>query len=164
MTKAYLSDMDGVLVRGSTLVPGADGFIRRLQRAGAPFLVLTNNSIYTPHDLQARLHGIGLEVPVEAIFTSAMATAAFLKQQRPCGRAYALGEQGLKAALREIVYALTDQGPDYVVLGETRTTASPRSPRPSGSSRPGRASSPPTPTSTVPATAAWCPAPGRWRR
>ncbi len=119
MGKAYLSDMDGVLVRGSTLVPGADGFIRRLQRAGVRFLVLTNNSLYTPGDLQARLHGIGLDVPVEAIFTSAMATAAFLHLQRPGGRAYALGESGLKTALCKIGYTLTDQQPDYVVLGET---------------------------------------------
>ena len=100
-------------------MPGADGFIRRLQRAAVPFLVLTNNSLYTPGDLQARLHGIGLDVPVEAIFTSAMATAAFLHQQRPGGRAYALGESGLKSALCQIGYTLTDQQPDYVVLGET---------------------------------------------
>ena len=119
MRKAYLSDMDGVLVRGSTLVPGADGFIRRLQRAKVPFLVLTNNSLYTPGDLQARLRGIGLDVPVEAIFTSAMATAAFLHHQRPGGCAYALGDSGLKTALGEIGYTLTDQHPDYVVLGET---------------------------------------------
>ena len=119
MAKAYLSDMDGVLVGGSILVPGADGFIQRLQRAGIPFLVLTNNSLYTPDDLHARLHGIGLDVPVKAIFTSAMATAAFLQQQRPGGRAYALGQAGLKSALCEIGYTLTDQQPDYVVLGET---------------------------------------------
>ena len=106
MAKAYVSDMDGVLVRGSTLVPGADSFIRRLQHLGVPFLVLTNNSVYTPGDLQARLHGIGLDVPVEAIFTSAMATAAFLHQQRPEGRAYAVGEHGLKIAMCEIGYTL----------------------------------------------------------
>ena len=121
MAKAYLIDMDGVLVRGSTLVPGADEFIRRLQRAGVPFLVLTNNSLYTPQALQARLHGIGLDVPVEAIFTSAMATAAFLHQQRPSGRAFALGESGLKTALCDIGYTLTEERPDYVVLGETTT-------------------------------------------
>jgi len=119
MAKAYVIDMDGVLVRGSTLVPGADGFIRRLQHLGVPFLVLTNNSVYTPGDLQARLHGLGLDVPFEALFTSAMATAAFLHQQRPEGRAYAVGERGLKTALGEIGYTLTDQQPDYVVLGET---------------------------------------------
>ncbi len=119
MGKAYLSDMDGVLVRGSILIPGADEFIRRLRRAAVPFLVLTNNSLYTPGDLQARLCRIGLDVPVESIFTSAMATASFLHQQRPGGRAYALGETGLKTALGDIGYALTDQRPDYVVLGET---------------------------------------------
>ncbi len=67
MGEAYLSDMDGELVRGSTLVPGANEFIRRFQRAGVPFLVLTNNSLYTHGDLQVRLHGIGLDVPVAEI-------------------------------------------------------------------------------------------------
>lgn len=93
----------------------------RLQESGKPFLVLTNNSIYTPRDLSARLAGMGLNVPEERIWTSALATAKFLKGQRPGGTAYVIGEAGLTTALYQAGYVLTDNNPDYVVLGETRT-------------------------------------------
>jgi NagD protein len=86
-----------------------------------PFLVLTNNSIYTPRDLAARLRATGIELPEEAIWTSALATARFLESQRPGGSAFIIGEAGLSTALHEAGYTLTDRSPDYVVLGETRT-------------------------------------------
>ncbi|GHO69849.1 hypothetical protein KSC_087410 [Ktedonobacter sp. SOSP1-52] len=119
--KNYLSDMDGVLVRGSTIVPGAAEFVKRLRDQEIPFLILTNNSQYTPRDLQVRLAYIGLDVPKESIFTSALATAQFLHSQRPSGRAYVIGESGLTTALHDIDYIITDQDPEYVVLGETTT-------------------------------------------
>lgn len=119
--KNFLIDMDGVIVRGSTLIPGAAEFLLRLQEKGIPFLIFTNNSEYTPRDLQVRLSYMGLDVPQNAIFTSALATAQFLHSQQPNGRAYALGESGLTTALHDIGYVLTDQEPDYVVLGETMT-------------------------------------------
>jgi 5'-nucleotidase len=117
--KNYICDMDGVLVRGSQIVPGANEFIRRLQEAGAKFLVLTNNSLYTPRDLQVRLQRIGLDVPPNAIHTSALATAQFLATQHPGGSAYVIGEAGLTTALHDAGYIITDQQPEYVVLGET---------------------------------------------
>lgn len=119
--ECWLSDMDGVLVHEGLPVPGAGEFITRLRESGKRFLVLTNNSIYTPRDLSARLRGVGLEVPPEAIWTSALATARFLDDQRPGGSAYVIGEAGLTTALHEAGYVLTDTDPDYVVLGETRT-------------------------------------------
>jgi NagD protein len=119
--EAWMIDMDGVLVHEGTLIPGADEFIARLRATGTPFLVLTNNSIFTPGDLQFRLLRSGIELPVESIWTSALATSAFLHDQRPRGRAFAVGEAGLTTALHDIGYVLTDADPDYVVLGETRT-------------------------------------------
>ncbi|HEY6406766.1 MAG TPA: HAD-IIA family hydrolase [Ktedonobacteraceae bacterium] len=119
--KYYLMDMDGVLLRGTSLIPGAAMFVQRLRDQGLPFLILTNNSLYTPRDLQMRLSYMGLDVPSEAIFTSALATAQFLHMQRPAGRAYTIGESGLTTALHDIGYILTDQEPEYVVLGETTT-------------------------------------------
>ncbi|MBF9072401.1 HAD family hydrolase [Streptacidiphilus sp. NEAU-YB345] len=119
--ESWLTDMDGVLVHEGTIIPGADDFIRRLRESGKPFLVLTNNSIYTPRDLHARLAGMGLDVPEECIWTSALATAKFLAGQRPGGTAYVIGEAGLTTALHQVGYVLTDSNPDYVVLGETRT-------------------------------------------
>ena len=116
----YLMDMDGVLVHEERLIPGADLFVKRLQQTGHRFLVLTNNSIYTPRDLAARLALTGLEVPEAAIWTSALATARFLDTQRPNGSAYVLGEAGLTTALHQVGYVLTERAPDYVVIGETR--------------------------------------------
>jgi NagD protein len=113
-------DMDGVLVHEESAIPGADRFLARLRELELPFLVLTNNSIYTPRDLSARLRASGLEVPEESIWTSALATARFLQEQRPGGSAFVIGESGLTTALHEAGYTLTERNPDYVVLGETR--------------------------------------------
>jgi NagD protein len=117
----YLTDMDGVLVKEEHLVPGADEFLKELRTNEIGFLVLTNNSIYTPRDLRARLERTGLDIPEESIWTSALATAKFLASQRPNGSAFVIGEAGLTTALHEVGYVLTERDPDYVVLGETRT-------------------------------------------
>jgi 5'-nucleotidase len=119
--RSWLMDMDGVLVREDQAIPGADRFLARLRERGFPFRVLTNNSIYTPRDLVARLAASGLDVPEEVIWTSALATARFLEDQRPGGSAFVIGESGLTTALHGAGYTLTDREPDYVVLGETRT-------------------------------------------
>jgi NagD protein len=119
--ECWMTDMDGVLVHEGRLIPGADEFVTRLRERGTPFLVLTNNSIYTPRDLRFRLRTTGIDVPEEAIWTSALATASFLDDQRPGGSAFVIGESGLTTALHGIGYVLTDNAPDYVVLGETRT-------------------------------------------
>lgn len=117
--KNYLMDMDGVLVRGRSVVPGAQRFIDTLKEREINHLVLTNNPIYTPRDLSHRLHTMGLEVPEERIFTSAIATARFLRSQLPHGKAFVIGESGLTEAIHNAGYIITDHEPDYVVLGET---------------------------------------------
>jgi len=119
--RSWLTDMDGVLVHEGVALPGAPEFIRALRDAERPFLVLTNNSIFTDRDLCARLAQSGIDVPQEAIWTSALATASFLQDQSPGGSAYVIGEAGLTTALYEVGYTLTESSPDYVVLGETRT-------------------------------------------
>jgi NagD protein len=118
---SWLMDMDGVLVQEERAVPGADEFIARLRARQQRFLVLTNNSIYTARDLAARLHASGIDVPEDGIWTSALATARFLQDQRPGGSAFVIGEAGLTTALHNAGYTLTERSPDYVVLGETRT-------------------------------------------
>jgi NagD protein len=119
--RSWLMDMDGVLVREEQAIAGAEQFIARLRERGTPFLVLTNNSTYTRRDLAARLAANGLAVPEEALWTSALATARFLEDQRPEGSAFVIGEAGLTTALHDAGYTLTERAPDYVVLGETRT-------------------------------------------
>lgn len=120
-SKNYIIDMDGVLVSGRTMIPGADQFIQRIKARGAEYLVLTNNPLYTPGDLAHRLSTIGLDIPAERIFTSAMATARFLTSQKPNGTAFVIGESGLTEAIHSVGYVITDYDPDYVVLGETNS-------------------------------------------
>ncbi len=117
--KNYLIDMDGVLVSGSSVIPGASEFIGRLRQREAKFLLLTNNSRHTPRDLAHNLQQIGLDISAEHIFTSAMATARFLQAQKRGGTVYVIGESGLTSALHEAGFILTERNPDYVVLGET---------------------------------------------
>jgi NagD protein len=119
--RSWLMDMDGVLVREEQAIPGAEDFIGALTASGTPFLVLTNNSIYTRRDLAARLEASGLPIPEESIWTSALATADFLADQRPNGSAFVIGEAGLTTALHSAGYTMTEREPDYVILGETRT-------------------------------------------
>jgi NagD protein len=113
--------MDGVLVHEGTALPGAAEFVTALRDGDRPFLILTNNSIFTTRDLRARLAASGIDVPEDAIWTSALATAQFLADQAQGGSAYVFGEAGLTSALHHIGFILTESDPDYVVLGETRT-------------------------------------------
>src|SRR4051794_34063001 len=121
--RSWLMDMDGVLVHEEDAVPGADQWIARLREREIPFLVLTNNSIYTRRDLAARLRSSGLDVPEESIWTSALATARFLEDQRPGGSAFVIGEAGLTTALPEGGYPPTQRAAGYVVLRGTRTSS-----------------------------------------
>ncbi|MCS0498397.1 HAD-IIA family hydrolase [Protaetiibacter mangrovi] len=118
--ESWLTDMDGVLVHENQPLPGAPELIHQWVESGTPFLVLTNNSIFTPRDLAARLRASGLEVPEERIWTSALATAEFCKSQIPGGSAFVIGEAGLTTALHEAGFVMTETRPDYVVVGETR--------------------------------------------
>lgn len=117
----YLIDMDGVLYRGSHLIPGADRFIAELREANIPFLFLTNNSQRTRRDMVTKLERLGIHVSEEHVFTCAMATARYLAKQKPGGTAFVIGEGGLLTALHSNGYAVVDKDPDYVVVGEGRT-------------------------------------------
>lgn len=117
----YLIDMDGVIYRGSHLIPGAVRFIHDLRAANIPFLFLTNNSQRTRRDVATRLQRLEIEVEEEHVYTCAMATARFLARQKPNGTAYVIGEGGLLNALHSNGYSIVDKDPDYVVVGEGRT-------------------------------------------
>src|SRR5713226_7941720 len=117
----YLIDMDGVIYRGSQLIPGADRFIHELRAANIPFLFLTNNSRRTRRDVATKLQRLGIDVEEEHVFTCAMATARFLARQKPGATAFVIGEGGLLTALHSNGYAIVDKDPDYVVVGEGRT-------------------------------------------
>jgi NagD protein len=118
--ECWLTDMDGVLVHENHPIPGAAELLQQWRDEGKPYLVLTNNSIFTPRDLSARLGASGLHVPEHAIWTSALATADFLASQIPGGSAFVIGEAGITTALHEAGFIMTETSPDYVVIGETR--------------------------------------------
>lgn len=118
--RGFLLDMDGVLYRGSDLLPGSKEFIEYMQKNNHPFLLLTNNSRPTPKDIKLKLSRFGINVDEKNIYTSAMATAAFLSSQKPQGTAYVLGEGGLIQSLHDNGIAMNDIDPDFVVVGEGR--------------------------------------------
>ncbi len=117
--KSFLIDMDGVLVHGSRPIPGARDFIQTLLEQERKFLVVTNNALYTTRDLAHLLQVAELDIPEENIYTSAVATAKFLEDQLPEGKAFVIGEVGLTEAIHRIGYVQTPVNPDYVVLGDT---------------------------------------------
>lgn len=119
MKKNYLIDMDGVLIQGKTPLPGAPEFIDRLKARKRKFLILTNNSQYTPGDLAFRLKAIGLEIEESQIFTSGLATAMFIHKQKPDATAFVVGESGLTTLLHNRDIVITDLQADYVIVGET---------------------------------------------
>ena len=121
MPSNYVIDMDGVIYLGNELIPGAKQFIDRLMTGSHRFLFLTNSSNLTPADLTRKLSKMGIAVSQHHFFTSAMATADFLNNQLPNGRAFIIGGEGLQEALLAVGYTITEDKPDYVIVGTTRT-------------------------------------------
>ena len=121
MKYGFLLDMDGVIYRGSKLIPGAEAFIRRLRETDTRFLFLTNNSQRTRRDVAMKLCRMGVEATERDIFTCSMATARFVAQQKPEGSAYVIGEGGLLNALHMNGYSVVEENPDFVIVGEGRT-------------------------------------------
>ena len=116
----FICDMDGVIYHGNRVLPGVAEFIQWLQDEQKEYLFLTNNSGYTPKELNQKLARMGLNVPEEHFYTSALATAAFLKEQAPGCSVFVIGEAGLLNALYDAGITMNDVNPDYVVVGEGR--------------------------------------------
>ena len=117
----FICDMDGVIYHGNRILPGVAEFIQWLHDEDKEYLFLTNNSGYTPRELQQKLARMGLDAPEEHFYTSALATAAFLKEQSPGCSVFAIGEAGLLNALYDAGITMNDVNPDYVVVGEGRS-------------------------------------------
>lgn len=118
----YLIDMDGVIYHDAKLIEGADHFINKLVNENIPFTFLTNNSQRSRRDVAHRLQKFGINVTEEHVYTCAIATARFLSLHKPNGTAYVIGEGGLLTALHDVGYTIADKDPDFVVIGEGRTT------------------------------------------
>ncbi len=118
--QGFICDMDGVIYHGNRLLDGVSRFVNWLRDEGKNFLFLTNSSERTTRELQQKLGRMGLEIEERHFYTSALATAKFLKQQSVDGSVYAIGEAGLYNALYEAGLTMNDVNPEYVVFGETR--------------------------------------------
>lgn len=119
--KAYICDMDGVIYHGNKILNGVISFVDWLLDNKKEYIFLTNSSKSSPAELCQKLKRLGLEVPKERFYTSALATASFLHSQMPGGSAYVIGETGLTNALYDAGISMNDVNPDYVVVGESRT-------------------------------------------
>lgn len=120
--RGFIIDMDGVIYRDSTPIPGAIDFINRLLQKDIPFTFVTNNSQRTRRDVCFKLNKMGMPgVEEKHVFTCAMATARFIPEKNPKGTAYVIGEGGLLQALHVNGYTIVDQDPDFVIVGEGRT-------------------------------------------
>lgn len=118
--KSFILDMDGVVYNGPELIDGAKEFVNRLIHGNYNFLFLTNNSYHTPLELKDRLFSLGIDVTEDHFYTSAMATASFLKFQRPDGcSAYVIGGRGVLEELEKAGIEITHVKPDYVIIAET---------------------------------------------
>lgn len=119
--KAFICDMDGVIYHGNRLLKGVVSFVDWLVDEKKEFIFLTNSSERSPAELCQKLARLGLEVPKERFYTSALATASFLNSQSPGGSAYVIGEAGLTNALYDVGFSMNDVNPDYVIVGDSRT-------------------------------------------
>ena len=121
LNKGFICDMDGVIYRGNTLLPGVSEFVEWLEKKGKKYLFLTNSSERSPRELRQKLGRMGLDVTEDHFYTSALATAAFLSRQAPGCSAYVIGAPGLVNALYDAGITMNDIDPDYVIVGETST-------------------------------------------
>ncbi len=116
----FIIDMDGVIYHGNKLIDGVTNFIAWLEAQKKKYLFLTNNSQPSPRELQQKMERLGVHIGEEHFYTSALATAAFLKSQQPNGSVFVIGESGLINALYDAGFTMNDINPDYVVVGEAK--------------------------------------------
>lgn len=117
----FICDMDGVIYHGNQILDGVKEFVEWLKDEKKRFVFLTNSSERTIKELREKLMRMGIEVGPDHFYTSALATATFLKSQKPNGSAYIIGEAGLINALYNSGYTSNNIDPDYVVMGESRS-------------------------------------------
>ncbi|MBQ6818527.1 MAG: HAD family hydrolase [Clostridia bacterium] len=118
--RGFICDMDGVIYHANELLPGAKDFVDWLTAESKQFLFLTNSSERSPLELSQKLARMGLSVDPSHFYTSALATADFIRSQCPGGSVYCVGEAGLHNALYQAGLSMNDVNPDYVVIGETQ--------------------------------------------
>lgn len=115
--KCWLFDLDGTIYLGDKLINGASEIIEVMGHQQIPFYFLTNNSSRSREDYVQKLAGLGLDIPKEKIFSSGQAAALYLQKINPNAEIFLVGTHSLEEEFIQHGFQLTDENPDYVVLG-----------------------------------------------
>jgi HAD superfamily hydrolase (TIGR01457 family) len=115
--RCFLLDMDGTFYLGERLFPGAMEFIDLLHRQGREYLFLTNNSSRDSQQYVEKFARLGMSISRERIMTSGEATAMYIRRQKPGARLFVVGTPSLENEFRSLDFMLTDESPEYVILG-----------------------------------------------
>lgn len=118
--KAYCFDLDGTVYRGKEGIPSAVAFIHRLQQAGIEPFYVTNNSSKTREQLQEALLSIGVNAPLEHIYSSALVTAKYVALHFPGKKVAMMGTDGIRQALLHENIVPVEDEPDVFVMGIDR--------------------------------------------
>jgi len=115
--RSFLLDMDGTINLGQQLLPGAKEFIDYLQSSGREFLFLTNNSSKDADHYVKKMCRLGISCSTDNVLTSGDATVSYLQSIKPGARIFLMGTPELEQAFIAGGFCLTDEAPDFVVLG-----------------------------------------------
>ena len=116
-TKLFLLDMDGTVYLGNRLLPGSLRFLHYLAETGREHLFLTNNSSRSATYYAEKMTRLGWPARPEEVLTAGEATALYLTGEKPASRVFLLGTPDLEHEFVSHGFELTDEKPDYVVLG-----------------------------------------------
>ena len=117
---AYILDLDGVVYRGRTVIPGACESIDRLRSSGSRVVFLTNNATRTREAIARRLVDMGISCSAGDVISSAYAASVYISGQYGSSTIYPVGEQGLVEELERAGHTINEQDADYVVAGLDR--------------------------------------------
>ncbi|MBT2615362.1 MULTISPECIES: TIGR01457 family HAD-type hydrolase [unclassified Bacillus (in: firmicutes)] len=118
--KGYLIDLDGTMYRGTEQIAEAAGFINDLRKRDIPYLFVTNNSSRTPAQVADKLRSLGISTEDDQVFTTSMATAIYIAEQKKGASVYVVGEEGIIESLKEKGMKLVEEHPDFLVMGIDR--------------------------------------------
>lgn len=119
--RCLIVDMDGVLWHGAQPLPGLIEFVDALRQFDIRFVLATNNASLTPEQYVAKLSAMGVSVGRDEVLTSAQAAGMYLATVAPPGaHVFVIGEDGVKRAMEENGFTLSQDGADYVVVGMDR--------------------------------------------
>ncbi|WNF36358.1 TIGR01457 family HAD-type hydrolase [Bacillaceae bacterium IKA-2] len=118
--EGYLIDLDGTMYRGKERIIEAIEFVKELAKREIPYLFVTNNSSKTSEQVSKALVEMGIPATEDHVFTTSIATANFIADEKKAASIYMIGEVGLETALKKKGFTFKNEAVDYVVIGIDR--------------------------------------------